>query len=45
MGHKKNLDVCDMTDNELARVITGNPEAMACDLTDTELRAIVGGPE
>jgi hypothetical protein len=32
----------DMTDDELARVITGNPYARASDLTTEQLEAIAG---
>ena len=33
----------DMTDNELARVITGNPKTKASDLTTQQLEAVIRG--
>jgi hypothetical protein len=42
VGNKKR-EICDMTDDELAWIITGNPDANASDITEEELRAIVGG--
>lgn len=38
---KKNLEVCDMTDDELAQVITGDPNARACNITYKQLEAII----
>ena len=34
--------ILDMTDDELARVITGNPNGRASDLTTEQLEAIAG---
>jgi hypothetical protein len=36
-GNKSQLSVKEMTDDELARIITGDPDAKASDLTDDEL--------
>ena len=38
---KQRPDIEDMTDDELARSITGNPAAKAGDLTDEQLQEIV----
>ncbi len=39
--HQKNLDDYDMTDDELAQVITGNRKAMASNISDEILQAKV----
>jgi hypothetical protein len=39
---KGHADLRDMTDDELAQVITSNPNAKASDLTTEQLEAIVG---
>ena len=41
LSNKKNREVCDMTDDELAQVITGNPKAKADDITIEQLEAII----
>ena len=40
-GNKKNREVCDMTSDELAQAITGNPKAKADDITIDQLEAII----
>ena len=40
-GNKKNREVCDMTSDELAQVITGNPKAKADDLTIEQLETMI----
>ena len=35
--------LCDMTDDELAQVITGNPKAKASDLTTEYLEEVISG--
>jgi hypothetical protein len=39
---KGHSELTDMTDDELAQVITGNPKTRASDLTTEQLEAIVG---
>jgi len=41
----KQRTVKDMTDDELAQLITGNPDAKASDLTDEYLQAIIRGEQ
>ena len=40
-GNKKNREVCDMTSDELAQAITGNPKAKADDLTIEQLETMI----
>ena len=40
--NKNPSSILDMTDDELAKVITGNPNARASDLTTEQLEAIAG---
>ena len=41
LSNKKNREVCDMTDDELAQVITGNPKAKADDITIEQLETMI----
>ena len=41
--NKNPSSILDMSDDELARVITGNPNAIASDLTTEQLVTIVRG--
>ena len=41
LSNKKNREVCDMTDDELAQVITGDPKAKADDITIEQLEAMI----
>ena len=41
LSNKKNREVCDMTDDELAQAITGNPKAKADDITIEQLEAMI----
>jgi hypothetical protein len=38
---KGSPDLCDMSDDELAQVITGNHGTMACDISDEQLEAVM----
>ena len=38
---KKALDISDMTDDELAQIVTGNPISKASDLTQEQLEAVI----
>jgi hypothetical protein len=40
---KGHADLWNMTDDELARVITGNPKTKASDLTTEYLQALIAG--
>lgn len=40
-GNKKNREVCDMSDDDLAQAITGNPKAKADDITIEQLEAMI----
>ena len=44
-GHPKSWTLKNMTDDELAQVITGNPDAKASDLTDHILRKLTLEPD
>lgn len=39
--NKKSLDLCDMSDDELAQVITGDPGAGAGDIANEELESMM----
>lgn len=39
----KQRQIEEMTSDELAQLITGNPDAKAADLSDADLEAIAGG--
>ena len=41
--YPKQRTVKNMTDDELAQLITGNPDAKATDLSDADLESIVRG--
>jgi phage host-nuclease inhibitor protein Gam len=40
---KGHADLCDMTDDELAQFITGNPKTKGSDLTTEYLEAVIKG--
>lgn len=42
-AYPKHWTAKDMTDDELAQLITGKPDAKAADLSDADLEAIVRG--
>ena len=44
-GHPKHRTLKNMTDDELAQLITGNPDAKASDLTDDILRKLTLDPD
>jgi hypothetical protein len=43
--NKGHADLWDMTDDELAQVITGNPKTKASDLTAEYLEKVISGDE
>ena len=38
---QKTSDLCDMSDDKLAQVITGNPNTKSCDVTNEQLEAVI----